>query len=182
MKHISRVCLVALLLLTLTASTAFAKEPPLIRWKYTEAGDIVAIKDNKDNILSETEENNQYKDLTYNALEYLEVARNPSDFVEVPYAFIGRVAQQNNFQGSPDVEVVILVEGDADQMISCSAKGFKDWTWQGAFAKSGVEQLLPKDWVYVEGMLTGTKAVATADGTAMLLMPSLQIHSIKILK
>lgn len=175
-------CLTLALLMVSAIAFAAGTEIPLVEFKTNDDGEIIAVKQNEEKVLASTNGASQSKGIEYKVLDYLKVARNPSDFIEVPCAFVGRVAQQNNFQGSPDVDVVIQVDGDPEQLIHCSAKDFKNWQWDGAFAKTGVEHLLPKDWVYVEGMLEGIKTVATANGTSVLAMPTLQIHSIQILK
>lgn len=105
--------------------------------------------------------------IPYQRMSYKTLARNP-EYYKGQYVRLNncRVVQQLDFDNSSDIELIVTVGGNRN-VVYFDVPGFKDWSWGGSFAETGVNRLLVGDKIDITGKVLGEHSYETIDGRTL---------------
>ena len=105
--------------------------------------------------------------IPYQRMSYKTLARNP-EYYKGQYVRLNncRVVQQLDIENSSDIELIVTVGGNSN-VVYFNVPGFKDWSWDGSFAETGVNRLLDGDKIDITGKVLGEYSYETIDGRTL---------------
>lgn len=114
------------------------------------------------------------KGFVYERYAYRDIARNATKFKGLRWKFTGRVVQQIDIYGSPDIEVILSLNGN---VVYAHIEGFKDWEWTGKYKDVGVDRLLENDKVDIECTVIGEYTYTTINNET-LTVPHVEVDDL----
>ncbi len=100
----------------------------------------------------------------YERYSYKDIARNANSYIGLLCKFTTRVVQQIDIPGSSDIELLLVMNGNTEQLLYGYVEGFKDWKWGGSLKETGVARLLVNDKIEIECELLGEYTFQSTDG------------------